>query len=135
LLKQTIQKPFEDFTQTAKQLARQIGETLRKKTEAAKSTGRQQYQELLEMTRKTVTWAQQTQKQLRSSCDAKAQRLAQTLETFLPRTEQVIDQTTRRILQGEQVPAQEKIVSLFEVHTDIIRRGKEARPVEYGHKV
>jgi IS5 family transposase len=135
VLKQTMQEPFEDLTQAAKQRAHQIGETLRKKTEAAKSAGRQQYQELLEMTRKTVTWAYQTQKHLRSSCDAKAQRLAQTLETFLPRTEQVIDQTTRRILQGEQVPASEKIVSLFEEHTDIIRRGKESRPVEYGHKV
>ena len=135
LLKQTIQPPFEDFTQTAKQLARQIGETLRKKTDVAKSAGRQQYQELLEMTRKTVTWAHQTKKQLRSSCEAKAQRLVQTFETFLQRTEQVIDQTIRRILQGEQVPASEKIVSLFEEHTDIICRGKESRPVEYGHKI
>lgn len=135
LLKQNVQEPFEDFTQAAKQRARQIGETLRKKTDAAKSAGRQQYQDLLEMTRKTVSWAHQTKKHLRSSCDAKAQRLAQTLETFLPRTQQVIDQTVRRILQGQQVPAQEKIVSLFEEHTDIIRRGKESRPVEYGHKV
>jgi IS5 family transposase len=135
LVKQIVQEPLEDFTQTAKQLARQIGETLRKKSEAAKTAGRQQYQELLEMTRKTVTWAHQTRKHLRSSCDGKAQRLAQTLETFLPRIEQVIDQTVRRILQSEQVPASEKIVSLFEEHTDIIRRGKETRPVEYGHKV
>jgi IS5 family transposase len=135
LLKQTIQKPFKDFTQTAKQLARQIGETLRKKTDVAKSAGRQQYQDLLEMTRKTVEWAGATKKRLRRSREAKAKRLVQTLETFLPRTEQVIDQTRRRILQGEQVPAREKIVSLFEEHTDIIRRGKESRPVEYGHKV
>lgn len=135
LLKQTIQEPFEDFTQTAKQLARQIGETLHKKTEVAKTAGRQQYQELLEMTRKTVGWAHQTKKHLRRRCNAKAQRLAQTLETFLPRIQQVIDQTVRRILQSEQVPAQEKIVSLFEEHTDIIRRGKESHPVEYGHKV
>lgn len=135
LLKQKVQEPFEDFTQAAKQRARQIGETLRKKTEAAKTAGRQQYQELLEMTQKTVTWAHQTKNQLRSSCNAKAQRLAQTLETFLPRTEQVIDQTTRRILHGEQVPALDKIVSLFEEHTDIICRGKESRPVEYGHKI
>ncbi len=134
-LKQTIRKPFEDFTQTAKQLARQIGETLRKKTDAAKNAGRQQYQELLAMTRKTVEWARQTQKQLHPPRDQKAKRLVQILETFLPRTEQVIDQTTRRILQGEQVPASEKIVSLFEEHADIIRRGKESRPVEYGHKV
>lgn len=135
LVKQVVQEPFEDFTQKTKQLARQIGETLRKKTDVAKSAGRQQYQELLEMTRKTVTWAHHTKKHLRSSCNAKAQRLAQTLETFLPRTERVIEQTRRRILQGEQVPAQEKIVSLFEEHTDIIRRGKESRPVEYGHKI
>jgi IS5 family transposase len=135
LVKQAVQEPFEDFTQTAKQLARQIGETLHKKTDAAKSAGRQQYQELLDMTQKTVVWARHTQKQLQQQRDQKAKRLVQTLETFVPRAEQVIDQTTRRILQGEQVPAQEKIVSLFEAHTDIIRRGKESRPVEYGHKV
>jgi IS5 family transposase len=47
----------------------------------------------------------------------------------------VIQQTTRRILQNEQVPASEKIVSIFEEHTNIIRRGKESHPVEYGHKL
>jgi IS5 family transposase len=135
LLKQTIQKSFEDFTQTAKQLARQIGETLRKKTDAAKTVGRQQYQELLEMTQKTVVWAGEIEKQLHQQQEQKARRLEQVLETFLPRTQQIIEQTTRRILQGEQVPASEKIVSLFEEHTDIIRRGKESHPVEYGHKV
>jgi len=135
LVKQVVQEPFEDFTQTAKQLARQIGETLRKKTDAAKNIGRQQYQELLEMTQKTVAAARQTQKQLSKTGEQTAKRLEQLLETFIPRTEQVIDQTTRRILHGEQVPASEKIVSLFEEHTDIIRRGKESRPVEYGHKL
>jgi transposase, IS5 family len=135
LLEQNVQEPFEDFTQAAKQRARQIGETLRKKTEAAKTAGRQQSQELLEMTQKTVESARRIQKQLRQHREQKAQRLAQTLETFLHRTEQIIDQTTRRILQGEQVPASEKIVSLFEEHTDIICRGKESRPVEYGHKI
>jgi IS5 family transposase len=135
LVKQAVQEPFEDFTQKAKQLARQIGETLRKKTDAAKTAGRQQYQELLEMTRKTVARAGATKKRLQRCREAQAKRLVQILETFLPRTEQVIDQSMRRIFQGEQVPASDKIVSLFEEHTDIIRRGKESRPVEYGHKV
>jgi IS5 family transposase len=135
LLQQNVQEPFEDFTQAAKQRARQIGETLRKKTEVAKTAGRQQYQELLEMTRNTVESARRIQKQLRQHREQKVKRLNQILETFLPRTEQVIDQTTRRILQGEQVPASEKMVSLFEEHTDIICRGKESRPVEYGHKI
>jgi IS5 family transposase len=47
--------------------------------------------------------------------------------------EQVIDQTRRRVLDGEKVPAGEKIVSLFEPHTDIIH--KEPRETQYGHKV
>lgn len=138
LLKQAaakVQEEFEDFTQTARRLARQIGETLRTKTEAARTAGRQQYQELLEMTRKTVAWARQAHNQLYRRSGRPAKRLAQTLATFIPRTEQVIDQTVRRILQGEQVPAREKIVSLFEAHTDIIRRGKESHPVEFGHKL
>lgn len=133
--KQKVEEPFADFTQAAKALSRQIGETLRKKTEAARTVGRQHYPELLEMTRKTVEWAHQTQTQLHKQREAQAKHLAHLLETFLPRTEQVIDQTTRRILQGEQVPAAEKIVSLFEEHTDIICRGKESHPVEYGHKL
>ena len=47
--------------------------------------------------------------------------------------EKVIDQTERRIINGEKVPASEKIVSLFEPHTDIIV--KSNRGVEYGHKI
>lgn len=47
----------------------------------------------------------------------------------------MIAQTTRRILKNEKVPASEKIVSLFEEHTDVIHRSKESHPVEYGHKL
>jgi IS5 family transposase len=47
--------------------------------------------------------------------------------------ERVIWQTERRVLHGESVPAAEKLVSLFEPHTDIIVKG--AREVQYGHKL
>jgi len=36
----------------------------------------------------------------------------------------VIEQTRRRVLDGEQVPTSEKIYSIFEPHTDLIKRGK-----------
>jgi hypothetical protein len=45
--------------------------------------------------------------------------MAQTLAPFLPRVEQVLTQTTRRVLQGELVPASEKSVSLFEPDTHV----------------
>jgi IS5 family transposase len=45
----------------------------------------------------------------------------------------VYDQTERRVVHGEKVPASEKVVSLFEEHTDIIVKG--FRNTHYGHKV
>jgi IS5 family transposase len=49
--------------------------------------------------------------------------------------ERVIAQARRRVLEGEQVPNAEKIYSIFEPHTDLIKRGKVRTPVEFGHKV
>ena len=43
--------------------------------------------------------------------------------------DRVIDQTRRRVLQGETVPAEEKLYSIFEPHTDLIKRGKTLKPV------
>ena len=47
--------------------------------------------------------------------------------------ERVVDQTERRVFAGETVPASDKVVSLFEPHTDIIRKG--GRATHYGHKI
>ena len=47
----------------------------------------------------------------------------------------VIDQARRRVLQGEQVLNAEKVYSIFEPHTDLIKRGKVQTPIEFGHKV
>lgn len=49
---------------------------------------------------------------------------------------QVIDQTTQRVFEKKQVPAAQKIVSLFEPHTAIIQRGKRPpHETEFGHKL
>src|SRR5215475_10831040 len=44
----------------------------------------------------------------------------------------VIDQARRRVLDGEQVPTAEKIYSIFEPHTDLIKRGKSLPPRRRG---
>ena len=49
--------------------------------------------------------------------------------------DQVVDQARRRVLYGEQVPTGDKIYSIFEPHTDLIKRGKTNKPIEFGHKV
>jgi len=55
------------------------------------------------------------------------------LEHYIELTKRVLDQTRRRILFGESVPSTEKVVSIFEPHTDIIR--KDRRDTYYGHKL
>jgi IS5 family transposase len=55
------------------------------------------------------------------------------LEHFIGLSRRVIDQTERRVFHGESVPAKEKIVSIFEEHTDIIV--KDHRDTLYGHKI
>ncbi len=55
------------------------------------------------------------------------------LQALLPLMACVIDQTRRRVIHGEKVPSTEKIVSIFEPHTDIIV--KDQRETRYGHKV
>ncbi len=49
--------------------------------------------------------------------------------------DRVIDQARRRVINKEQVLNEEKIFSIFETHTDLIKRGKILKPVEFGHKV
>jgi len=62
-----------------------------------------------------------------------AQGVATDLDRLLPLTQRVMNQTRRRVLEGESVPAAEKLVSIFEDHTDIIR--KDNRETFYGHKI
>jgi len=52
---------------------------------------------------------------------------------YLPLIARVLDQSERRVLHGQAVPAREKLVSLFEPHADIIVKG--SRDVLYGHKL
>jgi len=135
VIRAVVKETGTKLTRKARDLARSIGENAKKKVEAAKETGRQLYRALIEQTEEIVSEARQILPYLHKMSDTYAQRLVSTLENFIPLAEQVMGQTERRVFQNEQVPAQEKIVSIFEPHTDIICRGKETKPVEYGHKI
>lgn len=88
------------------------------------------YKDLLKVTHKTLRAAEHAKQELgKVGCLVYATQL----EHYLPHVKRVVEQTERRVLRGESVPASEKIVSLFEPHTDIIR--KDRRTTYYGHKV
>jgi hypothetical protein len=54
---------------------------------------------------------------------------------FVRHAERQIDQIRRRVIQGEQIPHDEKVFSLFEPHTEWISKGKAGVPQELGVKV
>ena len=67
--------------------------------------------------------------------DIAIQAVRKEIDHYCGLGDRVIDQARRRVLDGEPVPNGEKIFSIFEVHTDLIKRGKILKPVEFGHKV
>jgi IS5 family transposase len=67
--------------------------------------------------------------------DIAIKELRKQIEHYCALGLQVTDQAQRRVLQQQTVPNEEKIYSIFEPHTDLIIRGKQQKPVEFGHKV
>ncbi len=67
--------------------------------------------------------------------EQRRRRLVAQFDHFLPLVRHVITQARRRVLEGQQVPATEKVVSLFEPHTRIIPRHKGGAAVEFGRQV
>ncbi len=127
---------FRDRTRSVRRVTRQLIDAARRRGEQAAQEVQHRYQQLLVLTQQVVAQAQQVQQHLPSpvqqQADRQAQRLMHMLQTSVPQVEQVIRQTTRRVLHGESVAAGDKLVSLFEPHTAIIRKGKAGKPVEFG---
>ena len=93
------------------------------------------YKDLLKVTRKTIGYAIQTEKALARHCSADPLLLGlfSEIKHYGDLARKVYDQTFRRVVQGESVPADQKVFSLFEDHTDIII--KDRRDTYYGHKI
>ena len=71
----------------------------------------------------------------RDGSHAQAERLVEDLADFHGLGKRVVDQARRRVLQGESVPNGEKLFSLFEPHTELLKRGKAGKDIEFGHMI
>ena len=94
---------------------------------------KQHYLDLLKVTRDTVGYAQNCIDILQHHHDAVAMAVSKELKGTVALALHVIDQTEKRVLDGLSVPAAQKVVSIFEPHTDVIV--KDRRDTFYGHKV
>jgi IS5 family transposase len=126
---------FQSHNRSVRRLAQQMHRVARRKGEEAVAEMKGAYTKLLTITRRTQAQARSICDALRDRSEGVAQRLVRKFETFLPRIDQAVSQAVRRVIDGEIVPAKEKIVSLFEPHTQIIVRHKVGKKVEFGRKL
>ncbi len=72
---------------------------------------------------------------LRNPDDAELAGVAAELSRQVAAMRTVVNNARRAQLQGEKVPAGERVFSIFEPHVELIQRGKRQKPVEFGHKI
>ena len=117
-----------DYRKASKSLAARIFYGKRGQKEAL-------YRELIPLARRVIRQSDKAVAQVQQRCSdpALSQPWIDQVVHYRQLLECVIDQAERRVLKGEKVPASEKLVSLFEPHTDIIIKG--SRDIAYGHKI
>lgn len=91
------------------------------------------YIDLLNVTKQTVGYSENAIFKLRAVPSFLGFILADSLQYYMDLALKIIDQTERRVINSETVPVSEKVTSIFEPHTDIIR--KDRRDTFYGHKI
>ena len=104
-----------------------------------KAQRKEQYRDLLKVTREVMRAARRVAQQLKGFSDqasgsaAKVASIRGEILRIMHLAEILCDTTQRRVIDDEPVPSTEKVLSIFEDHTDVIR--KDSRETIYGHKI
>ena len=123
-----VKLTFKDYRKASRKLSSAIFYAKKAEKDAL-------YLKLLSVADKVMGQVERACDKVRGRCSSleQADKWLGDITHYYGLTQRVIEQAKRRVIGKEKVPASEKIVSLFEEHTDIIIKG--AREVEYGHKV
>jgi IS5 family transposase len=134
--------PFRDRTRAAKRLSRAVGRATARAIARGEPRGSGAaaraplYRRLVAVAQASLRQAARVGALLAAAPETAAVgRLRAGLARVAPLLARVVDQTVRRALRGEAVPAAQKVCSLFEPHTAVIQRGKVRTPTEFGRKL
>ncbi len=129
----SLKTKIRDRMRTVKRRVLEIGLAARQKGPQGEERKKAAYRRLLSATRKIANQAERVIAEIARS-RGKVKKLGQQLGEAVTRVRQVIRQTVARIFRGDtQYP--EKLASIFEPHTEIIRKGKASKPTEFGKMV
>jgi transposase, IS5 family len=126
---------FRSRTRSVRRIAQDLHRVARRKGEQAAEELKQAYAKLLDVAEASRCQAARVREALLEEGSKQAQRVREQLDHFLPLVEQAMAQARQRVLEGQPVPAEEKLLSLFEPETQIIRRHKAGKETEFGRKL
>ncbi len=130
-------RQHEHLLKKVKQTARQISRISARKGAKYKERLAKQYRKLLARAEKVLTRVKETCNTLENEYELDVLSIARIAEikVFIERTEHVCGTARRRVLEGESVPNEEKLFSIFEPHTQLYKRGKAGQPLQFGRLV
>lgn len=108
---------------------------VRAKGPKAKYNRQRLYKDLIKIANEVFHMGERCLKEMSKHPQPETLPFLEQLDHYLTTSAVAIVQCERRVLKGEKIPSSEKIVSIVEDHTDIIRRGESQSPTEFGHKV
>ena len=126
---------FRTRTRSTRRLAQQMHRLARRKGEEVTAQMKGAYERLIEVVKKTQAQAQRVCGVLRTQTQGSAKQLVAQFEHYLPLVEQALCQTVVRVIKEKAVASKEKILSLFEPHSQVVVRHKAGKPVEFGRKL
>jgi transposase, IS5 family len=125
----------QNHLRTARRIGQSLHRLLRRKGEEKLEQQRELYARLVQTTEEVVQQTQRVSQALRRRGEQAAENLREQMQQFLPLVRRVITQTRSRVLEGQKVASEEKVLSLFEPHTRVIPRHKGGAEVEFGRLV
>lgn len=129
-----LKTKLRDRLRTIHKKALRITLSAKQKDDGAEERRQQTYREMISVTRNLVHQAKRVLEEVKERRRSKVKVLRPPWEIMVGGTEQVIRQTKARILDGHP-HVLEKLVSVFEPYTEIIRKGQANRPPEFGNLV
>jgi transposase, IS5 family len=127
--------PHRFHNRKIKRLYLYITRYMPSKSESRQRQVKANFRTLIERVEWIVAIAGDFCKAYRSSSNLELSAVALELQAYLPSMQTVAATARRANVDGETVPASERVFSLFEPHTELIKRGQRQKPVEFGHKV
>jgi len=125
---------YRYWQKKVKKIARRIQKTRRGRESTRAEQQRGEYRELLAIAAEVLQRAGELVRHI-SSAEVMSMSGVIELEYYMDKTAYVCGLAKRRVLEGEQIPNKEKIFSIFEPHTELIKRGKQPDILEFGHRV